>query len=243
MSKVIVMGATSGIGREIAMMYLQHGYTVGVAGRRYELLDSIKESFPSQVYKRVIDVTSSNAQEELQKLIDDMNGVDIYIHCSGYGRQNADLKSDINDNTVETNVLGFTRMVDYMFAYFEQHRPGGYIAVISSIAGTKGLGIAATYSASKRYQWTYIEALSQLAHMRNVDIHFTDIRPGFVATDFLADGNYPMLLDKSYVAQKIIKSIKKKRHIIIIDWKYQILCMFWKFIPSCIWRSLNIRNK
>ena len=77
MSKVIVMGATSGIGREIAMMYLQHGYTVGVAGRRYELLDSIKESFPSQVYKRVIDEVREYI-EKLDKKITPGNPIQLF---------------------------------------------------------------------------------------------------------------------------------------------------------------------
>ena len=98
MSKVIVMGATSGIGREIAMMYLQHGYTVGVAGRRYELLDSIKESFPSQVYKRVIDVTSSNAQEELQMLslpdFDTNKFIRDYVYRVTAGAVDLDVEDD-----------------------------------------------------------------------------------------------------------------------------------------------------
>lgn len=236
------MGATSGIGREIALLFLERGFDVGVAGRRQELLDEIKLISPSHVFTKTIDITSLDAQEMLHELIQEMGGVDIYVHSSGYGRQNSMLSSEIDDRTVMTNVMGFTRMMDYMFTYFEKSKKHGQIAAISSIAGTKGLGVASTYSASKRYQWTYIEALSQLANMKGVDVSFTDIRPGFVATDFLAGDNYPMLLDKSFVARKIVSALLKEKRVVIIDWRYRVLCFFWRLIPSFVWRRLNISN-
>lgn len=242
MKKVIVMGATSGIGREIAMIFLRNGYDVGVAGRRQNLLDELKQMSPSHVFTKTIDVSSSDAQERLHELIEEMGGVDIYVHSSGYGRQNATLSSEINDKTVMTNVLGFTRMMDFMFKYFEESKRHGQIAAISSIAGTKGLGVASTYSASKRYQWIYIESLSQLASMKNVDVCFTDIRPGFVATDFLSGDKYPMLLDKFFVARKIVSAIQKEKRVVVIDWRYRVLCFFWRLIPSSIWRRLHISN-
>lgn len=236
------MGATSGIGREIALLFLERGFDVGVAGRRKDLLDEIKSMSPSHVFTKTIDITSLDAQEMLHELIQEMGGVDIYVHSSGYGRQNSMLSSEIDDRTVMTNVMGFTRMMDYMFTYFEKSKKHGQIAAISSIAGTKGLGVASTYSASKRYQWTYIEALSQLANMKGVDVSFTDIRPGFVATDFLAGDNYPMLLDKSFVARKIVSALLKEKRVVIIDWRYRVLCFFWRLIPSFVWRRLNISN-
>ena len=71
--------------------------------------------------------------------------------------------------TVETNAVGMTRMVGAAFHYFEVH-PGqkGQIAVISSIAGTKGLGAAPAYSATKRYVNHYLECLTQLCHIRRL---------------------------------------------------------------------------
>ena len=94
-------------------------------------------------------------------------------------------------------------MVNTAFHYFARQGKG-HIAVISSIAGTKGLGIAPAYSATKRFQNTYIDALEQLAYMQKKKaIHFTDIRPGFVKTDLLNDG-------KNYlcVVINVLKSVK-----------------------------------
>ena len=132
-------------------------------------------------------------------------------------------------------------MVISAYNYFKEHG-GGQLAVISSIAGTKGLGAAPSYSATKRYQNTYIEALDQLAQMEKLPIVFTDIRPGFVKTDLLKNDKYPMLMSPQYVARKIVKAIERKKRRTVIDWRYAVLVFFWKLIPSFVWRRLPIHN-
>ena len=117
------------------------------------------------------------------------------------------------------------------------------ISVISSIAGTKGLGVAPSYSATKRYQNIYIDALAQLSRMEKQPITFTDIRPGFVRTDLLKDGrNYPMLMSPQYAALRIANAIDRKKRRAIIDWKYAILVFLWRLIPEWLWERLPIRN-
>ena len=236
------MGATSGMGRGVAFGLLREGYTIGVAGRRSEELDKIKSLAPKRVFTKVIDVTADNAPALLLELINDMGGIDLYFHSSGYGKQNMALDVEIERKTVLTNSYGFTQMVDTAFNYFKDNKLSGHIAVISSIAGTKGLGAAPSYSATKRFDWIYIESLAQLAHMQKLDIRFTDIRPGFVATDFIAGDSYPMQMQTDYVVRHILRAVLKGRRKITIDWKYQILCFFWRFVPSCIWERMNIRN-
>ena len=112
-----------------------------------------------------------------------------------------------------------------------------------SLYAEKGLGIAPAYSATKRFQNTYIDALEQMAHFSGKSICFTDIRPGFVATGLLNDGkHYPMLMNKEKVAKDIVKALKRKKRVIVIDWRYRILVAFWKLIPACIWRHLPVYN-
>jgi len=183
MKKIIIIGATSGIGLEVARCYLKDGWQVGVAGRREEELEKIRLSAPGQVCTQTIDVTREDAPFSLEQLITKMGGMDVFLLSSGIGKQNLSLQPDIELQTAATNVSGFIRMVNAAYHYFEQHGKG-HIAVISSIAGTKGLGSAPAYSATKRFQNTYIDALDQLAHMKKLNISFTDIRPGFVATPF-----------------------------------------------------------
>ena len=179
-----------------ARCYLKDGWQVGVAGRREEELEKIRLSAPGQVCTQTIDVTREDAPFSLEQLITKMGGMDVFLLSSGIGKQNLSLQPDIELQTAATNVSGFIRMVNAAYHYFEQHGKG-HIAVISSIAGTKGLGSAPAYSATKRFQNTYIDALDQLAHMKKLNISFTDIRPGFVATPLLKDDKYPLLMHTS----------------------------------------------
>ena len=112
---------------------------------------------------------------------------------------------------------------------------------ITSIAGTKGLGPAPAYSATKAMQNVYLQALDQQAHQRGLNIKFTDIRPGFVDTALLSgDFKYPMMLKPEQVAKDIMSAIKSEKHIVVIDWRYHLLTMFWRRIPRWIWRRFKL---
>ena len=239
--RVIIIGATSGIGREVANIYIAQGWKVGVAGRRAQELETLRLTAPEQVFTQVLDVTEDNAQQKLHTLIEQIGSMDVFLLSSGIGKQNYSLQTDIELATAATNVEGFIRMTNAAFHYFEK-QGHGHLAIISSIAGTKGLGAAAAYSATKRFQNTYIEALEQLARMNNLNISFTDIRPGFVATPLLKDDSYPLLMKATKVAHQIVKAIDKKKRKVIIDWKYRILVFFWRLIPKGIWLRLPVKK-
>ncbi|MDD7462411.1 MAG: SDR family NAD(P)-dependent oxidoreductase [Prevotellaceae bacterium] len=239
MKRGIIIGATSGIGKEVTIQLLKKGWTLGIAGRRAELLKEVESMFPQQVFTATLDVTHPEAVEILQRMADQLQGVDLYFHASGIGKQNVDLELETEENTAQTNVVGFTRMVDAAFQLMKK-QGYGHIAVISSIAGTKGLGPAPSYSASKAYQNTYIQALEQLADNQHLSIRFTDIRPGFVDTPLLNSDTYPMLLSIEPVAKEIVRAIESRKHIRIIDWRYRLLVFFWRLIPNIIWRKLPL---
>jgi len=231
--RAIVVGASSGIGLEVARLLQERGWTVGAAARRTDRLQEFAIS-------EQIDITAEDAGQRLLQLIERLGGLDLYFHASGIGHQNRSLQEDIEMSTVETNALGFTRMIGTAYRYMASHG-GGHIAVISSIAGTKGLGPAPAYSATKAMQNAYIEALEQLANAQRLNIRFTDIRPGFVATDLLNDGNhYPLLLSKESVARDIVRSLELHRHVRIIDWRWRLITAFWRLVPRFVWRRLKL---
>ena len=224
MKKAIIIGATSGIGQEVAKCLLLEGWKIGVAGRRQSSLENLQRAAPDQIQ------------------IDKLGGMDLFLLSSGIGFQNMDLNMEVELNTAHTNVAGFIRMVDTAFTYFKKNG-GGHLAVISSIAGTKGLGVAPAYSATKRFQNTYIDALEQLSYLQKLHIRFTDIRPGFVATDLLNDGkHYPLLMDAAEVGRHISWSLKRKQRVAVIDWRYRILVFFWKMIPRWMWKRLPVKT-
>lgn len=243
MKKAIVIGATSGIGKEVALLLAEQGWQVGVAGRRIELLRTLQETSENITHIKQIDVTEENATTLLHSLISEMGGMDLYFHSSGIGWQNPTLDEEKERQTIMTNGVGFTQMVDSAFNYFASENKVGHIACISSIAGTKGLGAAPAYSATKRFQNHYLECLTQMARMRKLPISITDVRPGFVATDLISGGGYPMQLSAKDVARDIINAIDRKKGIAIIDWRYRVLVFLWRLIPRWLWIRLRITTR
>ena len=234
------MGASSGIGFEVARLLLERGWQVGLAARRVELFSELESKFAGQVSVARIDITTDEAADQLLELIGKVGGVDLYFHVSGVGWSNPELEMDYEMATMNTNACGFTRMVDTVFRYMSDNG-GGQIAAITSIAGTKGLGPAPAYSATKAMQATYLQALEQQAHQRGLNIHFTDIRPGFVDTALLnGTFKYPMLMKPEKVAKEIMYAIRHHQHVRIIDWRYRLLTALWRRIPKAVWRKLKL---
>ena len=248
--RAVVIGASSGIGLEVARQLLLEGWTLGVAARRIELLQTIGDVVWEQ-----IDVTAEDAPDKLRRLIDRLGGMDLFFYASGIGKQNRELSPDIELATVATNGVGFTRIIGEAYRYFAERQAArssssvspdervgwGHIAAITSIAGTKGLGPAPSYSATKAMQNVYLQALEQQARARRLKIRFTDIRPGFVDTALLSgDFHYPMMLRPEKVARDIVRAINRKRHIRVIDWKYRLLTAVWRRIPRFVWRRLRL---
>lgn len=241
MKRAIIIGATSGIGQEVAHLLVQQGWYIGIAGRRENALQNMQQAYPGQIEIQCLDVTKEDAILHLNELISRLGGMDLFFLSSGVGYQNRNLEPEIELHTARTNVEGFTRMITAAFDYFKK-TDGGHIAVISSIAGTKGLGVAPAYSATKRFQNTYIDALAQLSRMQHLNIRFTDIRPGFVATDLLRNSKYPMLMSADKVARHIVRALKRRKRVAIIDRRYRLLVFFWRMIPRWLWERLPIKN-
>ena len=256
--RAIVMGATSGIGQEVARLLAANGYEVGIAGRREERLVQKAQATPGIVTHRQIDVTKEDAPTELYKLIEELGGMDLYFHSSGIGWENVALDADKELKTVETNGVGFVRMVSAAYNWFAEQRADeakqraegdeqragdkerkARIACITSIARTRGLGAAPAYSATKRMQAHYLECLSQQARMRHLNIGITDIRPGFVATDLIAGSHFPLQLKAEDVARTIVRAIERGSEVVTIDWRYRLLVAAWQLIPRWLWVRLT----
>lgn len=236
--RIIIMGASSGIGLNTAREFLQLGHHVGVAARRIAPLQALKAEYPSQVECAQIDINASEADQQLLQLIETLGGMDLYLHSSGEGHENKELQPAVELSILTTNGTGFVRMITTAYRYWVQHQQVGHLAAITSVAGTRGLGIAPAYSATKRMQSQYLQALAQLSHQSHHNITITDIQPGFVRTDFIAKRNYPMLISPEKAARHIVKGLLKRQRRIVIDWRYRVLMMLWRAIPRCIWERM-----
>ena len=237
--RIVVVGATSGIGLDVARLFISRGWFVGVAGRNTQMLDALKQENPSQVYTAVIDITHSDAPERLSHLIEEMNGMDVYFHSSGIGYNNPQLDETKELDTLRTNGEGFTRMIGAAYRYFRLRKKGQIVA-ISSVAATRGMGSAPAYSATKRFQMHYLQSIRQLATTDSLHLTVTEIRPGFVDTPLLRDGKYPMLMESKIVAQAIVKAVIRRKRLRTFDWRYRLLVAFWRMIPVRIWEKTRV---
>ena len=86
--RALIVGATSGIGKETALQLLQKGWILGLASRREENLKELQQLAPERIHIRAIDICQEDATDRLLKLIEEMGGIDLYLHCSGIGHQN-----------------------------------------------------------------------------------------------------------------------------------------------------------
>lgn len=241
--KIIIVGASSGIGRRLACDFARMGMKVGISARREDKLREVAQAVPGIVF-RSFDVTADNAAAEFYSLIEQNGGMDILLYVAGAGFTNPTLDPALDRHMVEVNVKGFTAIVSAAYRYFRDTANDfpGQIAAITSVAGTKGIGVAAAYSASKRYQQNYLQALSQLSRTQGVRLDITDIRPGFVRTPLLdPNRSYPMIMAVDHVAPLIEKAVLKRRRVAVIDWRWRAVNTLWSWLPSWLWERLTLK--
>jgi len=238
MKKAIIIGATSGIGKELAKLLTQNGYLVGIAGRRTELLIEIEQTEPSLYRKMYFDCTEIDKIElKLTTMASEMGGIDLLIVCSGIGNLNESLDFTIEKQTIETNVLGFTCIVDWAFNYFEEQQ-FGHLAAISSLAGLRGNRHATSYNATKAYQINYLEGLRQRANKLEMDLVVTDIRPGFVATAMAKGDGLFWVATVEKASKQIFEALQKKKKIVYITKRWRFIATLLKTLPNFIYEKL-----
>lgn len=170
--RIIIVGASSGIGRELAKKYALEGNVVGVTGRRTDLLQELTRSFKGRIIDATFDVTADTNKEQLEALIKRLGGLDLLIISAGTGEPSKDLDWEIDRTTVQTNVNGFVEIANRGFNYFVQQGKG-HLVVISSIAAVRGGSWAPAYNASKAFQSSYFEGLAFKAAKMKKQVYVT----------------------------------------------------------------------
>jgi len=238
MKKAIIVGATSGIGKGLARLLADKGYMVGIVGRRTELLNTLKNEKPDVYVVRSFDIMDTTISlDHLEDLLTELGGLDLLIVSSGTGDLNDNLEFDIEKRTIETNVLGYTRIVTWAFNLF-QKQERGHLVGISSVGGLRGSRQAPSYSATKAYQMNYLEGLRQKATRLKGEVFVTDIRPGFVDTDMAkGDGQFWVSsVDKA--ARQIFVAIERRRKVAYITRRWVLIGAILKRIPGRIYDKL-----
>lgn len=238
MRKAIVIGASSGIGRELAKMLAANGYSLGLAARRVELLRQLQQELPVESHIGQIDVGDvTNAQQGLGRLIAKMGGVDLMIISAGVGHLNPHLALAQELETIATNVTGFTVMANVAFNHFLS-RGSGHLVAITSIAAIRGSGTAPAYNASKAFVANYLQGLRQKAAQTCPAIVVTDIQPGFVATAMAKGDGLFWVAPPSKAAMQIYAAIERKGSHAYITRRWRLIAWLLKGMPSFVYHRL-----
>lgn len=232
MKKAIIIGATSGIGRNLAKLFVENGWQVAITGRRTNLLEEIKLENPNRYIIKSFDVTLTQLTVNiLNELVEELGKLDLLIISSGTGDLNNQLDFEIEKRTIDTNVSGFTSIADWTFNYFQKQKYGQLVG-ITSIGGLRGNSQAPSYSASKAYQINYLESLRIKASKTNLPIFVTDIRPGFVNTEMAKGEGLFWVTDVDKAATQIFNAIKKKKKVAYITKRWGVLAQIMKSLPN-----------
>ncbi len=238
MKNAIIAGASSGIGKELARLLANDGFRVGITGRRLDLLNELKSEKPGSYIIAGFDIRQPEAAErELEKLAAELGSLDLLIISSGTGDINTNLDFEIEKNTIDTNVTGFTCVADWAFRFFlnQQH---GHLVAISSIAGIRGSAEAPAYNATKAYQINYLEGLRQKARKAKCSLDITDIRPGLVDTGMAKGEGLFWVMPVEKAARQIYKAIKKKKKVATVTRRWRLVALLLKLMPRSIYERI-----
>lgn len=237
MKKIIIIGATSGIGKELAIQYCKAGNIVGITGRRTELLNELQLQFPNQIFTEAFDVTGTENRNHLESLLSKTGGMDIFIYNSGTADISKNLNWELDKQITQTNVNGFIELTNYAFNYF-QKQGHGQIAGISSVASNRGNSWAPAYSASKAFMSNYLEGIHIKAGRMKLNLAVTDIQPGFVDTPMAKGDGVFWKATVPKAATQIIAAINKRKKKAYITKRWVLFAWIMKLAPDFLYKRM-----
>jgi short-subunit dehydrogenase len=239
MKNVIVFGATSGIGKSLTEIFLKKGCNVAITGRRLEKLEAIKKLYPKQVLVKQNDIQDVVEVEKVfHEIVVAFKTIDLVIQSSGVGFVNPQLEWGLQEQTINTNVLGCTKLYALAYQLFKKQQ-FGHLVGISSIASIRGNRSAPDYFASKSYQKAYLESLYiKTKSIKSKKVFITEIRPGFVDTAMaLGDAIFWMVpLEKA--SKQIYSAIRNKKRVAYISKRWFLIAVVLKIMPAWVLKKI-----
>jgi short-subunit dehydrogenase len=234
--RAIVVGASSGIGEALARKLAAEGYEVGLTARSVEKLEEIAESLPTKASVAQMDVTETEAaRDAFDDLAAAMGGVDVVVLNAGVGPENLDLDWEPEQQTIDTNVRGFTALAVAAMDYFEQQGHGQLVG-ISSVASYVSSSRIPAYYASKAYVSNYLDGLRYKSQYLDADITVTTVEPGFVDTD-LAGGDFWMCSPET-AAALIHEAISENKRQQFVTKRWRLVALVLTLLPDVLTRRL-----
>ena len=235
---IVIIGATSGIGKALFEKYVNCANRIGIIGRRTHLLDELHQKYPSKTIPTQADITHlEEIEQAIHTLHDVLGKIDLAIVCAGIGEINTTLDYAVERPTIDTNVVGWTFVIDMLYHIFEQ-QGHGHLVAITSVGGLRGEPMAPAYSATKAYQINYMEALRKKAFKKGGNIVVTDVRPGLVDTAMAKGEGLFWVMPVEKVAHQIVAAIRKQKSIVYVTKRWRVLAIINKYLPYCLYKRI-----
>lgn len=227
--KILIIGATSGIGYGLWKYYVANGNEVTVMGRRKELLEAMKQSSPALTRTIQCDIADATSfDHSFETVIQQSQALDIAIVCSGVGEINRALDPETELSTIAVNVTGWTNAVDRIYNFFTT-QGYGHLVTITSVGGLQPAAEAPSYSASKAFQINYTKSLQHKA--KNTAITVTEIRPGLVDTRMAKGEGLFWVMPVDKVVKLIVKAIAGRRRLAVVTRRWRLINFLLRHLP------------
>ena len=215
---IVIIGATSGIGKALFEKYARGDNRIGIVGRRANLLDELCQKYPSKTITAKADITNlEEIEQAINALHKELEYIDLAIVCSGIGDINATLEYNVERLTIDTNITGWTFVIDRLYNIFVQQGHGHLVAIT---------------------QINYMEALRKKAYKSGSQIYVTDIRPGLVNTAMAKGEGLFWVMPVEKVANQIITAIHKNKYKAYVTKRWHILAIINKNLPFALYKRM-----
>jgi len=244
---VMITGASSGIGRGLAVALGSNGAKVGLVARRAETLDEVVGEIESHGGKAIAlpaDVQSVESMNSAAKQLNDALGpIDMLIANAGIGptRDAAKFNAEEVASVMNVNVIGASNSVAAVLPGMLE-RAAGQLVAISSLAAYRGLPKSAAYCASKAAVSSFFESLRLDLEPRGIDV--TIIHPGFIKTQLTAGrgAQLPYLMELDYAVNKIVRAIEKRRKRYSFPWQLATIVRAGMIMPIWMYDRISRAN-
>ena len=235
---ILIIGATSGIGKALYENYVTCDNRLGIVGRRTHLLEELRQMHPDNTFVATADITKQDEiAQAIRELCRELGNIDLAIVCSGTGDINTSLDYNVERPTLDTNVTGWTFVADTLYRLFEQ-QGRGHLVAITSVGGLRGEPGAPAYSATKAYQINYMEALRKKAFKAGGSIVVTDVRPGLVDTAMAKGDGLFWVMPVEKVVRQICAAIRRRKSKVYVTKRWHILAVINKNLPFCLYKRM-----
>lgn len=243
----MITGASSGLGRGMALEIAARGGHLGLLARREDLLNEIANEAREHNVKTVVataDVRDAKAvREAADRFRKELGPIDILIANAGIGTADhaTSLTPEHAANVIGINVLGAVNSVAAVLPEMVERKKGRLVA-ISSLAAYRGLAKSAAYCASKAALSAYFESLR--IDLRHAGVGVTTIHPGFIKTDLTAGrhAKMPYLMELDDGVRRITNAIEKEKKTYAFPWQLATIVRTTMMMPAAMYDWIAARN-